>query len=51
MSNNIDELLAQAKRGELLTERQIKKICEQAREILSMEPNIVQLSSPVTVLI
>lgn len=41
--------LTQLKELVLPKESEVKKICEKAKEIISKEPNLVQLSSPITV--
>ena len=45
----LTEQLTQIKRLELLKETEVKAICEKAKEILSKEQNLVQLSSPITI--
>lgn len=46
---NIDELIEQLKQGERIPENQVQKLCEQAKDILKDERNIVKVSSPVTI--
>ena len=46
---DIDRLIDKGKKCELLTENEVKFICEKSREIFSIESNVVQVSSPVTV--
>lgn len=48
-SFDIDHHLEKAAKGEVLPEISIKVICAKVREILSQEPNVVEVYSPVTV--
>ena len=41
--------ISQIKRLELLTENEIKQICEKAKEIVTKESNLVYLQAPITV--
>ena len=45
----IDELYALALTGTLLTQQEIKYIMQKAIEILSTEPNVLYLSSSITI--
>ena len=45
----IDELYALALTGTLLTQQEIKYIMQKAVEILSTEPNVLYLSSSITI--
>ena len=49
MYNEIDILNEQLRRCELLTESEVKSVCDKAREILIEEGNIQEVHSPVTV--
>jgi serine/threonine-protein phosphatase PPG1 len=48
MSFDIDHYLERAYKGELLEELPIKIICLKLKEILIKEPNLIHLSSPIT---
>ena len=45
----IDTFSDQLKQLILPKESEVKKICEKAKEIISKEPNLVHLNSPITV--
>ena len=44
-----DKALEKAAKGEMLDETSIKLICAKVRELLVIEPNVVQVAAPVTV--
>ncbi|CAK55626.1 unnamed protein product (macronuclear) [Paramecium tetraurelia] len=46
---NIDRQIAKLKQGQILTESEIKSLCIKAKEILSDEPNIIQVRAPLTI--
>ena len=46
---DVDQHLEKAAKGEVLSELAIKLICAKVKEILSLETNVVQVYSPVTV--
>lgn len=46
---DVDHHIEKAAKGEVLSEVAIKVICAKVREILSQEPNVVEVYSPVTV--
>jgi serine/threonine-protein phosphatase PPG1 len=46
---DVDQHLEKAAKGEILSEVAIKVICAKVKEILSLEQNVVQVYSPVTV--
>ena len=46
---DVDQHLEKAAKGEILSELAIKLICAKVKEILSLETNVVQVYSPVTV--
>jgi hypothetical protein len=48
-SFDIDHFVEQAAKGEFLPEVAIKVVCAKVREILASEPNVVEVTSPVTV--
>ncbi len=45
---DIDKWLTTAKEGGLLTEREIRQLCEKVKEILIEEGNVQPVSAPVT---
>ena len=45
----MDEYLEKASKGELLDENQIKMSCLAARNLLIVEPNVVDLKTPVII--
>lgn len=46
---NLDDLIEQLKGGERIPEMEVQKLCQQAKDILKDERNIVKVSSPVTI--
>ena len=46
---NLDEHIAQLRRGQILSENQVKALCEKAKEILASESNVQPVKCPVTV--
>jgi serine/threonine-protein phosphatase 4 catalytic subunit len=49
MSSDLDRQIVQLKRGELITESEVKALCTKARELLIEESNVQRVDSPVTV--
>ncbi|CAO3703364.1 unnamed protein product [Rhizopus stolonifer] len=47
--NDLDRQLEQLRRGEIITEREVKELCEKATEILTEESNVQKVDSPVTI--
>lgn len=45
----MDQHIEKAAKGEVLPEVAIKVICAKVKEILALEPNVVEVYSPVTV--
>ncbi|KAG7172636.1 Serine/threonine-protein phosphatase 2A catalytic subunit alpha isoform-like [Homarus americanus] len=48
-SNDVDAWIAQLKRRETLSLRQVESLCSKVSEVLTEESNVVEVSSPVTV--
>ena len=46
---DLDVFISKLRRCELLTESEVKSVCDKAREILIEEGNIQEAHSPVTV--
>lgn len=46
---NMDECLEMLERSEVIPEKTVKNIVEKAKEILSTEPNMVNVRAPATV--
>ena len=46
---NWDRCVETLKRGELITEREVKELCYRARDILVEESNVQRVAAPVTV--
>jgi len=47
--SDLDRQIEQLKRYELIKENEVKELCMKAREILSEEPNVTPIDSPVTI--
>lgn len=47
--SDLDRQIEQLKRCELIKENEVKELCMKAREILSEEPNVTPIDSPVTI--
>ena len=47
--NEIDSLLAMALDGGIFTEKQIRCVCDKAKEVLVEESNLVSVSAPVNI--
>lgn len=47
--NNVDQWLATVKAGKLLSERELRILCEKVKEILVEESNLQPVQAPVTV--
>jgi serine/threonine-protein phosphatase 4 catalytic subunit len=45
----MDQQIEQLKRCEYLKESEVKSLCQKAREILVLEPNVVSVNAPVTI--
>jgi serine/threonine-protein phosphatase 4 catalytic subunit len=41
--------LEQLRRGEIITEHEVKELCDRAREVLIEESNVQRVDAPVTV--
>ena len=48
-SLNLDECIEKLKRRELLREEILEAICEQVKEVLMRESNVVHVAAPITV--
>ena len=48
-TKSIDEILSKVKKGELVDEINVKRLCDKAKEILAKDGNIIHVESPVTV--
>lgn len=48
-TNDLDRLISKMYDCKLLTDKEVKFVCEKSKEILSSEGNIVRVRSPVTV--
>lgn len=46
---NSKRQLEQLRRGEIISEKEVKELCEKATEILIEESNVQKVDSPVTV--
>lgn len=49
MRDIISRQLDQLRRGEIITEQEVKELCTKAREILIEESNVQRVDAPVTV--
>ncbi|KAG1149178.1 hypothetical protein G6F37_002639 [Rhizopus arrhizus] len=47
--NDLDRQVEQLRRGEIITEKEVKELCEKATEILIEESNVQKVDSPVTI--
>ena len=47
--NEVEQWIEILNKGQCLTEKNVKSLCEKAKEILRDEPNIVAISPPVTI--
>jgi hypothetical protein len=45
----VDGYIERLNRCDYIMEKEVKKLCEKAKEILSMDENVIYLSSPITV--
>ena len=45
----LDEHISQLRKGQILSEAQVKALCEKAKEILAKESNVQPVKCPVTV--
>ncbi|KAG9391143.1 Ser/Thr protein phosphatase [Carpediemonas membranifera] len=50
MSLNIDECIETLMRGEFLPESTVKMLCDRAKQLLIEEPNVLRLSTPISVI-
>lgn len=48
-ASDLDAQIERLKKGEQLTEAEVKTLCEKAREILSQESNVREVNCPVTI--
>lgn len=46
---NLDACIEQLYKGKCLAEKDVKKLCEMAKEYFSTVPNVIVVQSPVTV--
>ncbi len=46
---NLDAYIEQLYSGKCLSEKEVKKICELAKDTFSQVPNVISVNSPVTV--
>lgn len=46
---DLDRYIETLRKGDKLTEAEVKQLCQQAKEILSEESNVIRLEAPVTV--
>lgn len=49
MSSLLDKQIAQLRKGETISEQEVKNLCAKAREILVEEGNVQRVDSPVTI--
>jgi serine/threonine-protein phosphatase 4 catalytic subunit len=49
MTDNLDRQIAKLRRLELISEAEVKELCNKAREIFIEESNVQHVDSPVTV--
>lgn len=49
MSSLIDRQIQQLRRGETITEQEVKNLCAKAKQILVEEGNVQRVDSPVTI--
>lgn len=47
----IEGYIERLKKCEYILEKEVKKLCDKAKEILIQEENVVYLNSPITVII
>jgi hypothetical protein len=45
----IDEYIEKLKKCDYIMEKEVKKLCEKAKEILTLDENVIYLNSPITV--
>jgi hypothetical protein len=45
----VEGYIEKLKRCEYIMEKEVKKLCEKAKEILMQDENVIYLSSPITV--
>jgi hypothetical protein len=45
----VDQYIEKLKKCEYIMEKEVKKLCDKAKEILSLEENVIYISSPITV--
>mgnify|MGYP006091886295 FL=1 len=49
--NNLDEQIERLKQCQVLSENEVKELCEKAKEILANESDVLEVEAPVTVCI
>ena len=49
MASDLDIQIEQLRRCEIISEKQVKSLCDKAREILMEEANVQRVDAPVTV--
>lgn len=47
--SQIDKQIEQLRKGEIISEQEVKNLCSKAREILVEEGNVQRVDSPVTI--
>ena len=47
----VDQYIEKLKKCEYILEKEVKKLCDKAKEILSNEENVIRLNTPITVYI
>jgi hypothetical protein len=45
----VDKYIEKLRKCEYILEKEVKKLCEKAKEILSKEENVIRLNTPITV--
>lgn len=48
--HEVDKYIEKLRKCEYILEKEVKKLCEKAKEILSKEENVIRLNTPITVL-
>ena len=46
----VDKYIEKLKKCEYILEKEVKKLCDKVKEILSNEENVIRLNSPITVI-
>jgi hypothetical protein len=45
----VDQYIEKLRKCEYILEKEVKKLCDKAKEILSKEDNVIRLTTPITV--